>query len=336
MSALRTYWHLAHLGHKPSPYEIASSELLYHARRGFEIRTPVSAWIERHQLRGELRCRDWERFRDPRATTYARYVALQRDKEVFVDKLFAAAELDGGAAATHSDWQRTVEQLLAPLRYPLHGLQMVAAYVGALAPSGKIAIAAAFQAADEVRRIQRLTQHLWLRGARGRLGAEAKASWVDAPHWQPLRELIERLLVTYEWGEALVVLDGLVKPCLDVLFMRDLAELARACHDDGLHKLLHSLHEDCLWHAQWSGALLSLLASESQANRRLLEVWFLRWRPRVSAALQALLPVLEQGAACAACEPGFVPGQRLSDQLRAVPEWLAQTADSASCEGERP
>src|SRR5436190_135955 len=50
--------------------------------------------------------------------------------------------------------------LLSALRFPLHGLQMVAAYVGALAPSGRISVACALQAADQLRAIQRLCQ--WL------------------------------------------------------------------------------------------------------------------------------------------------------------------------------
>ena len=83
MSARRTYWHLSALGRKPSEYDIASSELLYHAQRGFELQTPVTAWFQQYQAGSALRSADWERFRDPRATTYASYVALQRKQEIY-------------------------------------------------------------------------------------------------------------------------------------------------------------------------------------------------------------------------------------------------------------
>ena len=49
---------------------------------------------------------------------------------------------------------------LSPLRFLCHGLQMVAAYVGQMAPSGRIAVAALFQCGDEIRRIQRFAYRL--------------------------------------------------------------------------------------------------------------------------------------------------------------------------------
>ena len=57
-------------------------------------------------------------------------------------------------------WVDTLERLLPPLRYLYHGLQMLAAYVGQMAPSGRITIAAALQAADEMRRVQRIAYRM--------------------------------------------------------------------------------------------------------------------------------------------------------------------------------
>jgi len=34
----------------------------------------------------------------------------------------------------------------------------------------------------------------------------AKSLWENDPLWQPLRQFVERLLVTYDWGEAFVAL----------------------------------------------------------------------------------------------------------------------------------
>jgi hypothetical protein len=47
-----------------------------------------------------------------------------------------------------------------PLRFPGHGLQMLAAYIGKMAPSSGITMAASFQAADEMRRVQRLAYRM--------------------------------------------------------------------------------------------------------------------------------------------------------------------------------
>ena len=80
----RTYWHLDGLGRRPTDYEIASSRLMYHAERGFEVRGPLAESLER---RSKLAMSDWGKFRDPRQTTYALYTHLQRTKEAFGLKL---------------------------------------------------------------------------------------------------------------------------------------------------------------------------------------------------------------------------------------------------------
>lgn len=322
MSVQRTYWHLAGLGRKPSEYDIASSELLYHARRGFEVKTEVSQWIERHQLNGALQCESWERFRDPRATTYASYVTLQRNQEIYVDGLLTAAENDASAGLS-STWLRTLGQVLGSVRFPLHGLQMVAAYLGSIAPSGKIAIACAFQVGDEIRRIQRLTQRLvQLERVQPGLGREARSSWQHAPAWQPLRALIERLLVTYDFGEALVALCAVVKPALDLLFTSELGELARAAHDDTMHRLLGALQRDCVWHAQWSGALLAQAVAEREESLRAVEGWLAAWREPTRVALLPLIPLLETGEPSAQPNPDSPLARRVAAAICSPPPFL--------------
>src|SRR5262245_35832654 len=155
----RTYWHLTDLGRKPTDYDIASTRLLYYPERGFETAVPLAAWYRRHQHDSELVCHDWERFRDPRETTYSRYVELQRTKEAFVDGVLAAGEGSERDRLSPA-WLATLAELVPPLRYAVHGLQMVAAYIGSMAPSGRIVIASMLQAADETRRIERLAYRM--------------------------------------------------------------------------------------------------------------------------------------------------------------------------------
>jgi toluene monooxygenase system protein E len=141
----RTYWHLAELGRKPTDYDIASSRLTYHGERGFETDLPLAGWYRTHLHGSALACDDWERFRDPRETTYTRYVELQRTKEAFVDGVIAAASEAGHDRRLAPAWLAAVGGLISPLRYPVHGLQMIGAYVAHMAPSGRIAIAGLLQ-----------------------------------------------------------------------------------------------------------------------------------------------------------------------------------------------
>ena len=108
--------------------------------------------------------------------------------------------------------------MLGPARYPLHGLQMLAAHLGALSPTGKIAVLCAFQAADEMRAVQRLAERMGqlLSGYR-ELFDDSLVLWREDPAWQPLREVIERLLVAHDGTETFAGLCLTVKPALDEL-----------------------------------------------------------------------------------------------------------------------
>lgn len=286
----RTYWHLADLGRRPTDYDIASSRLLYYTERGLETKPPLAAWFAQHQKASSLQC-DWEKFVDPRSTTYASYTHQQRTREAFVDGALRAAEDARRDAALAPEWVATLARIVPVLRYPAHGLQMLAAYVGHLAPSGTIVIAAAFQAADELRRVQRLAYRMReLRAIDPAFGEHARGDWETAPAWQPLREVIERMLVTYDWGEAFVALQLALKPRFDDAFVTQLGQRARLAGDDALANILYSLGEDCRWHGEWSRALVELAIAERPANRGVIDGWLAHWTPRVERALAACVP----------------------------------------------
>src|SRR6185295_15018548 len=84
---LRTYSHLAGAQRVPSEYEIVSTALLYHPKKGFEVELPAGRWYQQHQQGSRLRCDDWEKFADPRATTYPMYTALQARQEAHLEGL---------------------------------------------------------------------------------------------------------------------------------------------------------------------------------------------------------------------------------------------------------
>lgn len=295
MSQQRTYWHLADLGRKPSEYDIATSRLLYYPGRGFEVNVPFSSWHERFGKQSALAAGDWERFRDPRETTYTRYTELQQTKETFVDELLRSADEGKYDARLGPAWVGVLARAIGPLRYPVHGLQMVAGYIGHLAPSGRIAITCLCQAADEMRRIQRLAYRLrQLQETHPDLGKESRAQWEGDALWQPLRRAVEQLLVTYDWGESFAALQLCLKPAFDELLMVRFADLARAAGDGLWAKLLFSLNEDCRWHRDWTAALVRMAVEQRPANRAVLQGWIAKWDAATAAALQALAPLFEE------------------------------------------
>jgi toluene monooxygenase system protein E len=286
--ARRTYLCLEGARKKPTDYQVTSTALLYYPTRGFEVETPVWRHYVEYQQKGQLRSERWDDFEDPAHFTYSTYVAERRDQEAFLDRLF-----ERPAHATSGEL-RPLLGLLSALRFPLHGLQMVVAYVGALAPSGRISIAAAFQAADELRRIQRVCQWLGRSGVPiAQLDALGREIWQQSPSFQPLRQLVERLLVTFDWGEALIALNGALKPLFDRLWFEHLVGVAERHHDEVLEKTLSSLGDDARWHESWFSDLARLALASDANNVIAAERVVSEFRPLAARAIQALLPAFD-------------------------------------------
>lgn len=267
-----TYWHLAELGRAPSDYEIATSRLLYYPARGFEVAVPLADWYRKHQAGSRLTCDDWERFRDPRETTYAAYVARAAAQE---------NAPNGGATseAPSGEWVAIAGRLLPPALHLLHGLQMVSAYVGQMAPAGRLAIVAALQAADEMRAVEWVARRIGgLRAVQPQLGRDGRHRWQTDPAWQPARRLIEAMLVAYDWGEAFTAANLCAKPALDAFFWQQLPQLGAFA----------AIAEDAAWHRAWSEALVTVALESSAANRATLADWVGKWNAPVAEALGAL------------------------------------------------
>src|SRR5436309_14549142 len=105
----------------PTEYEIVSSRLLYYPEKGFEVRVPLQDWYERYQKGSPLICSDWEKFYDPRQTTYTKYTRLQSLKETLVDEVLQSIETSGHDRRLSPSWLGILERVLAPMRFPCHG-----------------------------------------------------------------------------------------------------------------------------------------------------------------------------------------------------------------------
>lgn len=300
---MKTWSLLGDVRKKPSTYEVVTSKFHYHFRRDpapFELdpEVPLNLWYLKHREGSPLMVEDWEGFRDPARLTYRDYVLLQDKHEVYVDQLIDQHEAAGTAESLSQDWVSTLRDLFVPLRFPLHCLQMTSIYVGQMAPSSFITNCANFQSADELRRIQRFAY--WtkvLANAHGDDLADtetARGPWVSGAAWQPLRELLENLLIAYDWGEAFVALNLAVKPAVDELVNTQLAELARRNGDDFIANLLVALRGDSERSSEWTSALVSYAVSQDPATQTVIDGWADAWRPR---AIAALAPIAELFAA---------------------------------------
>ncbi|MEE6176945.1 toluene hydroxylase [Mycobacterium sp. 050134] len=298
--APRTWSLLGDVKRKPSPYEAVTGKFHYHFRREpapFEMDpdTPLNKWYLKNREGSPLQVEDWEQFRDPHKLTYKDYIALQRDRETYVDGLIDQAEASHAARQLSPGWVSTLRALLVPMRFPLHVLQMTALYVGQMAPSSFITNCANFQASDELRRIQRIAY--WtkvLANAHGDELAEtatARGPWESAPAFQPLRRLLEEMLIAYDWGEAFTALNLAAKPMLDGLVNEQLAALATANDDRFLANLLAEFDRDSRRSHDWTEALVAYAVDRDASLHGVFDSWLAHWQPKAKEAVDALAPL---------------------------------------------
>lgn len=287
----------------PSEYEVVTHKLHYHFRREespFELSPdiPLANWYRKYREGSPFNVDDWDGFRDPYQLTYRGYVRLQHERETYLNALIDEFEAKDHYRLLPREWVELLDKLYIPSRFSGHVLQMVAMYVGQMAPSSYITNAAYFQGADEMRRVQRsayLAKALSLEhGAHLADSQRTRRIWEEDTHWQPLRETLEHLLVAYDWGEAFTALNLVVKPMYDALFNNALSELAAENGDHLLALMADEFAKDAARSQTWSTALVKYALERKPDLEDTLKGWVQRWLPKAQAAVEGLAPLFAQ------------------------------------------
>lgn len=237
---------------------------------------------------------DWEAYRDARAYTYRRYVEDQKDREVYCDNLID--EFEGHAHYEHlaPAWLDFLGDYYLPVRFPGHAAQMSAVYLGQMAPSAFVTNTFYFQMANEMRRVQRqayLAQVMAMDTARPELADSdrTRATWTGGDTWQGLRELVEKQLCAYDFGEAFASRQLVLRPIFDHLFNTEFARIAEA-NDD---RLLAMLHDDFRSHdeayaVENTRGFVAYAVERGAGNAELLRDLADSWLPLGEAAARGI------------------------------------------------
>jgi toluene monooxygenase system protein E len=242
-------------------------------------------WLIRHRDGIKLTVPDWNAFRDPDQFTYRKYVTSQDNSETYVDGVIKEF-VSIGRAGIAPDFLQTC---LTPSRYLTHGLQMMSAYLQQLAPSAYVGNCAAFQAADQLRRVQRVayrTRQLDAAYPGRSFGKTERSAWEQAPEWQGLRKGIERLLVAFDWDDAFVGLNLVVKPLADELTLRQFAIVARHLGTDLDALVADNLFLDAERSRRWTVAFTRFAIAGNPGNREHLQALVLKWRPLADEVME--------------------------------------------------
>jgi hypothetical protein len=274
---LKTWSAFGNLGRRPTEYEILTHNLNHTTgpvplEMGPEVHGNV--WLREHRDSMKLTAPDWDAFRDPDAVTYGSYVAAQDDQETYVEGLLEQFDRDGYDQSLSPQALDLLAAALTPGRYLAHGLQMLSAYLQQLAVSSYVGNCAAFQTADQLRRVQltayRTTQ-LRLTHEGREFGTGERHRWETDPNWQPIRKAIELAFVEYDWDRAFVVTNLVVKPVADLLMIEQLGRQAAVVGAQLDALLLENLWRDSLRSQRWTSALVTFLGEADGGNRDVLQ-----------------------------------------------------------------
>ncbi|ATE59619.1 aromatic/alkene monooxygenase hydroxylase subunit beta [Thauera sinica] len=306
LKPLKTWSHLAARRRKPSEYEIVSTNLHYttdNPDAPFELDPDfgMAQWFKQYRNTSPLRHADWNAFRDPDEIVYRTYNMLQDGQETYVLGLFNQFSERGHDAMLERGWAHSLARLYTPGRYLFHALQMSAAYLCQMAPASTISNCATYQTADSLRWLTHTayrTAELARTFADAGFGEDERSHWETAPAWQGFRELVEKALVAWDWGESFAAFNLVVRPAVEEAVLRGLGQAARHNGDTLLGLLTDAQLADAQRHRHWTGAL-ARMALEQEGNREVLAAWVRKWEPLADAAIDAYCAALPDTGATA-------------------------------------
>ena len=271
INKLKTYSYFLNQNRFPNEYEITTSDSLYYPNMGFSVPNAIQDWYLKYQGGSALQCKDWNAFYDPSQYTYFKYVSEKVETTYILQGLFEMSRSTRYYGDLSSDWIEKLRLLYAPQIYPSHGMQMMISYAGHMAPSSRVVVVCGFQAANEISRIQTISENMEVViSSFKNLSNNSKTLWESHPIYQPLRKLIEEALIIYDWGESFVALNLCIKPILDEVFLKQFSLEALVNGDHLTSNVASQKHQDSEWQKAWSIDLVQVVLKQNPDFRSTL------------------------------------------------------------------
>jgi propane monooxygenase small subunit len=248
-----------------------------------------------------LKSSNWHEFLDPNEeweqTIYRNNANVVRQIQQNIEQGRAA----GAFAAFDPAWVRVLERHVFAWAHAEHGLGMHV-YTPAQrdAPTNMINNAMAVGAAHKLRFAQDLILYnLTLsEEIEGFDGSVHRTTWQEDPHWQPTRELVERLTGTRDWAEQWFATAIVLEPLVGELFRSGFVMQVAALHGDFVTPTVMGAGEsDAAREQKGARALYRMLADDAEhgaENRRILQGWLTDWSAAALGAARQLQPIWSQ------------------------------------------
>lgn len=245
-----------------------------------------------------LRSSDWHEFRDPNEeweqTIYRNNAAIVRQ----VQQSLENAKLAKAYAGWARSWVRFVERHVGAWMHAEHGLGLHVFLANQRsAPTNMINNAMAVNAAHKLRFAQDLALYNLDLSESGLDfdGGAHRATWQEDSAWQGVRENVEMLTATKDWGEALFATNVVYESLVGALFRSHLVMQIAARNGDYVTPTIVGTGEhDYARDLAYTRALFVMLARDSshgEDNKQIMSEWLARWAPLSLNAARQLQPI---------------------------------------------
>jgi len=289
-----TFRYMEGLGRRPTAYEEATYRV--QPVEHFHYRPLWNPEIELFDPKlTKVKVSDWEAYQDPDRLYYATYCYSRADWEKMFAETFAQAQRLGLWEQLDPKFRQALVEVVVPIRHAEYGNMVTLTYVGRFAFGTAIEQAATYQAYDHSGAAQLITRIAKeIEGVEPTVLTDSRDRWLNAPHLQPLRQLVEEQMAITDWAEAVVA----TNLCTHVI-LADLLYTRLGCAAAKAGGMAYSLFADHLnkfagYANRWGTALVKFFIKENPENKAVIQSYVDAWLPGGVAAAQALASKLEK------------------------------------------
>jgi methane monooxygenase component A beta chain/propane monooxygenase small subunit len=241
----------------------------------------------------------WFDFRDPSGLWQRYYVKLQAEQERSIERNVEDAAIAGTMHEFDPVWLNEIIGIHYRVwSFVEYGLFRAFSRAQREALSDTLGNALCFEAVDRIRHAQSTVLYLMELEAQieGFKDHASKDHWLGDPIYQPLRKLVELLMVTDDWAEIAFAVNLIVDPIATEIGVSRLVRYHGPAHGDPVTPMIILTTErDRRRNRAWTEELVRMTTAPevpaADNNRRVLRSWIDRWTPLANAAAKAFAPV---------------------------------------------
>ena len=233
---------------------------------------------------------DFDDLVDPRQYYYGTWTIQRGKQQETQEKNFAFVESKGLAAMTPAEIRTQISEFILPFRHVAWGANTNNNYIAAYGYGAPVTSGASMHMMDQLGIAQYITRiGLVVNDNQPSVLDDAKKLWMEHEMWQPMRKMVEDMMVTKDWFELFVaqnlVLDGLLFPLVYEHFDQHAVAKGAA----GYSVMTEFMTEWFAESKRWVDAVVKRAVAESDENKHLIATWISSWSAR---SIEALTPLV--------------------------------------------